>query len=254
MSVGQAFMMGLIMALLVLGTYVFSGGFKTALPAGILAGLVLGRPDIGLEVGASCLLMSLGFFPYGGAVTPDYTMGALFGTVVAVQTGDSSQGIIIGSVVALIASWFNVLKGFINVRLIHAADKAAKNNNIRGVEIAHYSGMLMTMLVSNFLPVFLGCLLINNYTVISDFVSQYAWVKVGLQTISHLLPAVGFALLLSYMDIKKYWAFMIIGYVAFAYLKMPTVAIALLAAAVSYIYVFMIKNNASEKDKDEEGV
>ena len=246
MNIGTALVIVIVIGFLVLGEYTFSGGINTALMAGTVTGVILGHPDIGLKVGAACQLMSLGFFPYGGAVTPSYPKGAIFGVVVAVMSGDYEQGIVIGSIVALLSSWFVIAKGFINVRLIHLQDKAVENKNVKAVERIHLLGMLVTVLVTNVIPIFLGLLIIDRYEIIMNFVNNYAWVKAGLSTISKLLPAVGFALLLSYMDIKGYWPFMIMGYIMYAYFGASTMCIALTAIAVGYIYVFKLKKNDEE--------
>lgn len=240
----------LVVALAILTTlyYSMSGGWKNALVMGTVTGLIMGRPDVGLTVGASCLLMEIGFYPYGGAITPNYSIGAVFGVIVAINTSDSDQGILVGSVVALIASWFIIIKGFVNVQLIHLEEKAIKDRNLKKVEFFHIMGMVSTYVLTTAAPIVIGLLVIDQYTVLLDFVNQYAWLKQGLQVISHLLPAVGFALLLTYMDIKKYWPFMIIGYVAYAYFGVPTMAIALLGIAIAYLYAFVIEKQKGEQE------
>jgi PTS system mannose-specific IIC component len=38
---------------------------------GFIAGIFVGDINIGLQVGATCALMALGFYTYGGATMPD---------------------------------------------------------------------------------------------------------------------------------------------------------------------------------------
>jgi mannose/fructose/N-acetylgalactosamine-specific phosphotransferase system component IIC len=54
-----------------------------------------------------------------------------------------------------------------------------------------------------------------------------------------MLPALGFALLLSQINVKKYWPYLLIGFVLFAYLNMSLIGIALIALAVSIIIMHM---------------
>lgn len=48
--------------------------------AGSVAGLIVGHPLLGLLVGATLELASLGVYTYGGATIPDYQTGAIVGT------------------------------------------------------------------------------------------------------------------------------------------------------------------------------
>lgn len=246
MTVFNALLISVLIGVLTVLNFTASGGFKTAIMTGVVTGLVLGRPEVGLQIGAMCQLMSMGFFPYGGVVTPNYPMGAIFGTVVAIMSGDYNQGIVIGSVIALLGSWFTIAKGFIMVRLVHAEDAALAKGNYKALNFYHILGIVITVLVTTSIPVFLGLMIIDKYEVVMSFIENYAWIKSGLAAVSNLLAAVGFALLLSYMDIKNYWAFMIIGYVLFAYFGASTMAIALLAIALGYIYVYKLKKEDKE--------
>lgn len=240
MNVMTALIIALSSCLIVLLSYVFSG-FYNPLVLGTVTGVIVGQPQLGLQIGATCALMDLGFYTYGGAVTPSYSMGTIFGTVVAANGGDYNQGILVGTVVAMLGSWFDIIQGFMAIPLNHAADKAAANNNIKGVERAHLLGMPLTIMSTNFIPVFLGMLVIDKYTIIMDFIENYAWVEAGLNAVSCVLPAVGFALLLSYMDIKNYWPFMLAGYVFFAFLGLGTLGLAILGVCIAYVYCWKLK-------------
>jgi mannose/fructose/N-acetylgalactosamine-specific phosphotransferase system component IIC len=52
-----------------------------------------------------------------------------------------------------------------------------------------------------------------------------------------MLPAVGFAMLLTMMPIRRYWYMPIIGFVLFAYLKVPLLGIALFGLAIAAMFV-----------------
>jgi PTS system mannose-specific IIC component len=61
------------------------------------------------------------------------------------------------------------------------------------------------------------------------------------------LPAVGFALLLSYMEIKVYWPYMLVGFVLFAYLGIPTVGLAIIGIAAAGLYMKRKKEQLAVK-------
>lgn len=130
---------------------------------------------------------------------------------------------------------------------IHRCDKALSRNSIKGLDRWHIGGM-STILVTCFIPIFIGMMLTDRYTLLSDFVAKYAWFERGISVIGGILPAVGFALLLSYMNIKKYWMFLLLGFVLFAYLNLPTLGLAFIGTVVAYLYAFKVK----KQDEDEE--
>ncbi len=212
------------------------GGLYTPLIFATVAGIAVGDLNLGLQVGAVCALMALGFYTYGGATTPDYNIGALFGVLVASKSGDVNQGIVIGSVIALLMSWFDILGRASTTVFQHAGDRALAKRNVKAFEGYHLTGTLFWFL-GRAIPVFIGTLMMNQYELIGNFVEKYAWLKNGLATVGSALPAVGFALLLSYMDIKKYWPYLLAGYVLFAYMHVGTLGLAFIGIIAGALFM-----------------
>ena len=234
-SVLLAIVLATFTGLMILFASLAMGGLYTPIIFATVTGIIVGDVSLGLQVGAACALMALGFYTYGGATTPDYNVGAMFGVVVAAQSGDIEQGIVIGSVIALLMSWFDILGRAATTVFQHGGDKALANKNIKAFEKWHLLGT-MGWFWSRFIPVFIGMLFIDKYQVIADFVANYAWIKTGLSVIGKCLPAVGFALLLSYMDIKNYWPFMILGYALYAFMGVPTLGLAIVGIAAGALF------------------
>jgi len=234
-SVLLAVVLATFTGLMILFASLAMGGLYTPIIFATVTGIIVGDITTGLAVGATCALMALGFYTYGGATTPDYNVGAMFGVVVAVQSGDIEQGIVIGSVIALLMSWFDILGRAATTVFQHGGDKALANKDIKAFEKWHLLGT-MGWFWSRFIPVFIGMLFIDKYQVIADFVANYAWIKTGLSVIGKCLPAVGFALLLSYMDIKNYWPFMILGYALYAFMGVPTLGLAIVGIAAGALF------------------
>ena len=118
----------------------------------------------------------------------------------------------------------------------HLGEKALAENNIPKFERVTLLGVLPWAL-SRMLPVVLGMVLIDNVVALTNFATSIEWIANGLRVVGKVLPAVGFALLLSYMDLKKYWPFFVIGFVLFAYAGMGTVALALVGLAAASFFV-----------------
>lgn len=210
-------------------------GIRTALISGIIAGALVGDVQMGFQVGATCTLMSVGYYTYGGATIPDYVTGAMFGTVAAVNSGSYDVGLTIAVALSLLMTQMDILGRASTTVFQHLADKALAENNIKKMEVWTLAGTLPWAL-ARFVPVFLGVLLIDKIQVFADFATSVQWISNGLSVAGKALPAVGFALLLSYMDIKKYWPFMVVGYVMFAYMGVGTVGLAIVGAAAGALY------------------
>lgn len=67
-----------------------------------------------------------------------------------------------------------------------------------------------------------------------------AWLNSGLNVASGMLPALGFAILLRQLPMKKYGYFILFGFVLSAYLNMSVLAIAMLAV-VACAFIFQSK-------------
>ena len=228
----------------ILGLYVGIGqvmnlsgiNMLNALWAGVIAGICVGDANMGFQVGGTCLLMSLGFYTYGGATIPDYNTAAVFGTVIAARTGDYNSGITIAVCLALLMTQMDILGRATTTVFQHLGDGALAKNDIPAFERWTLCGTLPWIL-SRAIPVFLGMLLIDNVQVLVDFANSITWIQNGLAIVGAALPAVGFALLLSYMDLKRFWPFMIVGYVLYAYMGVPTIGLALVGAACGALFM-----------------
>lgn len=66
-------------------------GVYTPLFAATVTGALLGNIELGLTVGATLQLMTLGVATYGGATIPDYLSGAIMGTAYAIISGEGAE-------------------------------------------------------------------------------------------------------------------------------------------------------------------
>ena len=62
------------------------------------------------------------------------------------------------------------------------------------------------------------------------------WFTTGLTIAAGILPVTGFAMLLTFMPVNKFYAFLIVGYVLAAYLRLSVLPIALIGVAVAIEY------------------
>jgi PTS system mannose-specific IIC component len=246
MITGSTVLLAFLIALFTgVSIVVFSLGVNIWAPLlyGLVAGIVVGDINLGLQIGATCALMAIGFYTYGGTTTPDYSIGAVFGVFVASQVAKNSspddavnQALLVATTIALLMSLFDILGRASTTIFQHGGDQALAKKNVASFQRWHLAGTIPWGL-SRFIPVFIGMLFINQYQQVADFISSVAWLQRGLGVVGSALPAVGFALLLSYMEITTYWPYMLVGYVLFAYMGVPTVGLAIVGIAAAGLYM-----------------
>lgn len=220
-------------------------GIRTALVCGFVAGICVGDPLLGINVGATCLLMSIGYYTYGGATIPDYVTGSMFGVVVAKNTGSIDAGLLVAVSLALLMTQMDILGRSSTTIFQHLAEGALAQNNIKKFEMWTLAGALPWIL-SRAIPVILGMILIDNVNVLADFANSVKWVSTGLSVVGKCLPAVGFALLLSYMDLKRFWPFLVLGFVLYAYMGVGTIGLALAGLAAGALFVGVGREGGAE--------
>lgn len=216
-------------------------GLNKPVIAGLFAGLILGDITAGLYIGGTLQLMVLGVGSFGGSSMPDYMSGALIGTAFVAGMDDPQVALAVAVPAGLLLVNFDLLARFANAYFQRMADNAADATNYRKVEIANMSGALFWGL-SRALPIFIA--LYFGRDVVSNILdASPEWIMSGLRVAGGLLPALGIAILLRYLPFKKFWVYVLAGFVASAYLNVPMLGVAfigLIAAAIVY-------NNSSEK-------
>lgn len=201
---------------------------------GMISGIIMGDIKTGLVVGSTLQLMVLGVSTYGGASMPDFMTGAIVGTVYAVLTNKGTQFAIgLAVPVGLLMVQLDVLARFFNTIFQHKMDQAIKNNNTKVASRNAYLGFLAWGL-SRAIPVFI-LLVIGNDIVKTILRIVPVWLTNGLKVSGGILPVVGIAILLRYLPTKKFISYLIIGFLAAAYLKMPMLGVALLGAALAIL-------------------
>lgn len=211
-------------------------GPYTPLFAATVTGAFMGQMDLGLKIGATLQLMTLGVATYGGATVPDYLTGAILGTAYAALSGEGFEyGIAIAIPVGLLLTQLDILGRMTNSFFQHYADRMAEQGNAKGVEMANVLGAIPWIL-SRIIPVFIGLYFGEAVvTAINNFIP--VWFMNGLKAAGAILPALGMAILMRYLPLKKYFPYFIIGFVMIAYGKtiFSLVAVALVGTALAFI-------------------
>jgi PTS system mannose-specific IIC component len=216
--------------------------WQEALISGFVTGVIVGNIPLGLTVGASLTLLSLGLWTYGGATIPDFQTGAIVGTAIGALGGGFPAGFAIAVPTALLMTQLDVFGRSITTIFIHGADHYVEEGNEGGVTAMHLLGQLpwgLTRAIPVFLAVWLGAGPLQSLIKTAP-----AWFNNGMTAVGHVLPALGFALLLSMLPLRRLWPFLLLGFVLFAYLNVPIIGIAIFAVAVGGLAYMMQTRSA----------
>lgn len=190
--------------------------------AGMISGLIMGDMKTGLIIGAALQLTVLGVGTFGGASKIDANSGTVLATAFSIGTGMKAATAIaaIGVPVAALLTSFDILARFTNTYFQHKVDKDIENFNYKGIERHTIMGALPWCL-SRGIPVFLALALGQGVvkTMVTYLNGDLQWLNTGLQTAGATLPAVGFAILLHYLPVKKHIAYLILGFTITALLS-----------------------------------
>lgn len=213
-------------------------GFYSPLFAATITGLLLGNMPMGLVIGASMQLMTLGVATYGGATVPDFLSGSIMGTAFAIMSGQGAEaGVALAVPIGLLLTQLDVVGRMTNVIFQHRAQRCAARGDDKGVELCNILGILPWTL-TRMIPVFLG--LFFGETVVNAINSYIpAQLMSGLKYAGGLLPVMGIALLMRYLPVKKFFAYYIIGFVLMAYLptQFTILGVSLVGLALAAIYM-----------------
>lgn len=207
--------------------------FNRPIIVGPLIGLVLGDLQTGIILGATFESIFLGVIAVGGTVPADATIGATMGTAIAILTGSTSDTAMAVAVpVSIIGVMLSqISKSVILPLFVTKIDEYAQQGNKAGMVKLHWiMSFLFSLLqaITIFFAVWLGS------NALSSILNQIpSFVSIGFKAAGKMLPAVGFALLLNMLFNKKLFPFFFLGFVLCIYLKLPSLAIAIIAIVIA---------------------
>lgn len=220
----------------------FRIGMDSPILAGWFTGLVLGNPQVGLYIGGTLQLMTLGVATYGGMSIPNTVVGAVIGTALSIYMDvELSLGIAIP--VATFMIQLDVLRRYCCVFLSNRADalieqgkyEKAANMNLWGILVKGLSCAVPVLLVLAFGEAFA--------TTVMNAVP--AWFIAAMKTAGGCMPVVGVVILLRYLPLRTCWPYLVMGFLLTAYLKIPMIALTLFGISIAFIDYFQQKNKLS---------
>lgn len=195
-----------------------------------MVGLVLGDLQAGLVVGAGLELVFMGAMQIGAAVPPDVIVGAGLGTAFAIMSGKGAEtALALALPISILAQSIKVALFIIRSWFMDLAMKLAADANIRGLHALNFGGLLLQS----------GMYFLVGSPAVSAFVDAIPPVVMnGLTLAGGMIPAVGFALLLQPMMNGRNFIYFLVGFVLFAYLNLPIMAITIIGVGVAFVVAY----------------
>ncbi len=218
--------------------------YGRAVFCGLLAGIIMNNVTLGLLIGGTMELMSLGVGGYGGSSVPNYNIGTIVGVAFAVSTNKGiDAALAVGIPVAALGVQLDVLGKMAGSFFYHKALKAVDSLQLK--KMYHWI-LLGTIPRVAFAGLVVLLAMTAGATAIQTILNALpAFITSGLNIAGGVLPAVGFAILLRYMPLKKHYIFVILGFILTSYLSLPMIAVALLG----FIIAVTIYNKNEENSK-----
>ncbi|MDX2494922.1 MAG: PTS sugar transporter subunit IIC [Desulfuromusa sp.] len=175
-----------------------------------LVALILGEPQIGLQIGVMVELLWLARLPVGAAVPPDDTQVAIASSVLAIILGRTLNAsgvellllcLLIAIPLGKVGQYFDHYARQYNVRLIKQVDSALDRGSLRLAELQHLRGLTSFSLaaIGTYTIILLGGLLIIPFLwpLLQQSLSySSAWVQLAL-------PLVGIAVILGTINVSR---------------------------------------------------
>lgn len=235
LALWQTILITILAFLVPVDKYGLTIGLRWPIITAFIMGFILGDMQTALYIGGTLQLMSLGVASIGGSSVPEYAVAAIIATTIAVTTGKGMEaGLAIGLPVAMLGVQFDVFAKIINGFTVRQSQKYANEKKFKKMITVLYLGPV-TMGLTAAIPVFIAIQLGPEViTAILDFMP--AWFSTGLTIAGKVLPAVGIALLLNYMPVKKYVYYLIGGFFLAAYLGVPILGITIVGVVAALKY------------------
>ena len=199
----------------------------------LVVGAITGEWTQAIVISGTFTLMGLGAVSIGGASVPNYGLASLIGSYIAIRSHTGlNTAIAIGIPVGLLAIQLDILvKTGMNFVAAHA-EHLADEKKFKQMNRFLYAGPLLAGLQ---IAVPVGIVAFLGTAVVKDILNAFPeWFMNGLSIAGAMLPVVGIGILLHYMPVKKYMNYLLIGFVAAAYLQLPVLAVSLIGIAFAF--------------------
>ena len=240
--------------------YTFQGAFQRPIVCAFFFGLVSGRMEECMMLGAAIESLYLGVIAPGGNVPTDYMAAACVGIPVWLCTEgmSSTQAVALAVPVGLLFTLLTIVKYIICGFFVEPAEKYADDCNTTGIFMCAVIWPAAIKAVLGFTLMFLSIYLGSNFVQnLLDILP--VWLTHGFEVAGGILPALGFGLTIMIIGRPTYIPLFMIGYFMVQYGGLSVMACAIFAICVCLFITFFrmdvveqVKGDDDEWDDDED--
>lgn len=215
-------------------------------------GIILGDIPTALSMGAIAELAFMGFgVGAGGTVPPNPIGPGIIGTILCITnksiTPESALALSLPFAVAI--QFLQTLIFSLCATNESIAKNALDNLNFKKFKFAA-NITLYLFIVAGFSVGFVGAYSSDLLTNLVNMIPQ--WLLDGLKVAGGMLPAIGFAMIISVMAKKELLPFLLLGYICSAYFKLPVIGIALVGLVFALKEYHQTPTVVTENKNNEE--
>lgn len=205
-----------------------------------IVGLVLGDFHTGIVMGASLESIFMGISAIGGSVPSDALSASVIAVTYTVLTGSNAEaGLAIALPIGTVMASFNGMLTPVWASLAPYWEKLAVTNSKKFV-LHNFLFSFFVMPIPGVIALFLG--LAYGVDGLNNLLATLPpFVMTGLGAASSMMIAVGFAILTSMIWSKEVGVFFFVGYILSKVLKLDSLSIAVLGAAIAMTLFFTEK-------------
>jgi len=212
-----------------------------------LIGLVTGNLVPCLILGGTLQMIALGWANIGAAVAPDAALASVASAIILVLGGQGTAGV--GSAIAIAVPLavagllLTIICRTIATAFVHFMDAAAKQGDIRKVEMWHIIAICMQG-VRIAIPAAL-ILAVGARPIRTVLEAMPIWLTGGLAIGGGMVVAVGYAMVINMMATKEVWPFFAIGFVLATISQITLIGLGTIGVCVALIYLKLTKQGGS---------
>ncbi|AIS09964.1 PTS system, sorbose-specific IID component [Lactobacillus sp. wkB8] len=205
------------------------------LTTGLLVGIFMGNPMLGMLSGATIQLVYLGWINTGGVMPSNTMVAGIFGTALTILSGANPKLAVTFAVpFSLIGLLMVEIYQSVNSFWVHRADAELAKGNVKAIRFLNYVPSFIVSLIVYGIPAF--CLVYFGKGWAQSMLRMIPKsLTTALEVVGAIMPALGIAMLLNYLGKKSLVPYFFIGFFLTAYLKLEIMAIAIFAGLLAYL-------------------
>lgn len=202
-------------------------------------GVILGDMQTALTMGAISELAYMGFgVGAGGTVPPNPIGPGIFGTLMTITSRGSitpEAALALSTPIAVAIQFIQTFAYTVRAGAPEGAKKAIISGNFTRFKI-EANATIWIFAILGFALGFGGAISMDSVLKLVEFIPDI--LLNGLTVAGKMLPAIGFAMILTVMSKKELIPFILLGYVCAAYLGLPVIGIAIVGTIFALIEYF----------------